>query len=206
MKTDTVDAILVLGGGIGVDGSLQESCKAQVEKAIELYYQYHAKAVIFSGLYGYKGTETPVMSEARAYANYAETLGFDPDATILEERAQESLGNVVFTKQSILIPRQWTSVLVVPTPQQLEARIEYMMQKVLGPGYQWAIERIGEDLSEENVRREMRSLQITREINDPFTDGDDGAIYDMLMKTHPAYGGTRWTIEELREKMSKDSH
>lgn len=52
-----------------------------------------------------------------------------------------------------------------------------------------------------NAEREVMSLKYTKEINDVFADGDTDAIYAGLMATRPAYGGTKWTLDELREEM-----
>jgi hypothetical protein len=62
--------------------------------------------------------------------------------------------------------------------------------------------RARENLKRENLELEAKALQYTKAINDAFTDGDDKAIYKSLMKTHPAYGGTKWTIDELRKELS----
>lgn len=54
-------------------------------------------------------------------------------------------------------------------------------------------------MDEQNTMREKKSLELTKQINDVFRDGDHKAIHKGLMESHPAYGGTRRTIEELRE-------
>tara|TARA_Y100001949_G_scaffold168716_1_gene167781 strand:- start:2003 stop:2347 length:345 start_codon:yes stop_codon:yes gene_type:complete len=75
MSDKKYDAVLVLGGGINLNGSLPDITKEQVQKSVDLFKASSAEAFITSGLYGYKGTEKPVISEARAYAKYAESLG-----------------------------------------------------------------------------------------------------------------------------------
>ena len=50
------------------------------------------------------------------------------------------------------------------------------------------------NLDEQNIQRETKSLALTKQINDVFEDGDHDAIYDGLMASHPAYGGTLRTI------------
>lgn len=193
------DAVLVLGGGINLDGSLPDVTKEQVQKGVDLFNASSAQAFIASGLYGYKGNEKPVMSEAKAYAQYAEGLGIPSDNIYIEERSQETLGNILFTKMEILIPHEWTHIVVVPQANHLTERVEYLLQKVLGPNFEWDIVRINENSDEKNIAREKKSLELTKQINDAFQDGDHEAIYKGLMQSHPAYGGTLRTIEELRE-------
>lgn len=199
MTENKYDAVLVLGGGINLDGTLSDDVKTQIEKAVELFEQHSVGALIFSGLYGYKNEQKLPISEARAYAQYAQSLGVDAGNIYIEERSQETLGNILFTKMEILIPHGWTRILVVPQINHLGERIDYLLQKILGPGYEWTVVRPGVNQEEKNVAREMKSLELTKQINDVFEDGDHQAIYDGLMASHPAYGGTLKTIEELRE-------
>ncbi len=199
MIEEKYDAVLTLGGGINLDGSLSDITKEQVRVAVDVFRSHSAEAFIASGLYGYKGEEKPVISEAKAYANYAENLGINPHQIYLEERSQETLGNILFTKMNILIPNGWTHIVVVPQVNHLTERIDYLLQKILGSGYDWIIVRPSVNLDEKNVARETKSLELTMQINDGFKDGDHVAIYDGLMASHPAYGGTLRTIDELRE-------
>lgn len=199
MTTETYDAIMLLGGGINIDGSLTEAAKLQVQKAVELYNLYSPHAIITCGLYGYKNEKEPPISEARAYARYAETLGINQSKIYLEERSQETLGNLLFAKMSILIPHTWTRIIIVPGKDHLTERVAYLAQKVFGPTYTWKIVRAGENLDERNVAREKKALELTKGINNALRDGDHDTIYAGLLATHPAYGGTRWTTEELRK-------
>lgn len=203
MSKQKYDAVLVLGGGIHLDGFLPEAAKNQVQQAVDLFNQYSATAFITSGLYGYKGEQKPIISEAKAYAKHAVDLGIDPNKMYIEERSQETLGNILFTKMEILIPNGWTHILVVPQINHSTERVDYLLQKILGPDYEWDVIRSGVNLNEQNVTRERKSLELTRQINDVFEDGDHRAIYDGLMASHPAYGGSLRTIEELRELLGQ---
>jgi uncharacterized SAM-binding protein YcdF (DUF218 family) len=202
MATGQYDAILVLGGGINLDGSLADTAKRQVQKAVDLYTTHSTDAFITSGLYGYKDIEKPIISEAKAYALYAESLGVPHEHIYTEEHSQDTVGNIVFTKTELLLPHNWTRIIVVPQINHLTERIEYVLQKVLGPNYTWTIIRSDENLSQQNTTREQRSLDLTRHINDPLADGDHDAIYNELKKNHPAYGGSRYSTDELRRLLS----
>jgi hypothetical protein len=199
MSEEKYDAILVLGGGINLDGSLPDVVKVQVQEAVNLFELHCAQAFITSGLYGYKSEQKPIISEAKACAKYAENLGINLNKIYIEERSQETLGNILFTKMEILIPNNWTKILVVPQINHLTERIEYLMQKILGQGYEWTIVRPNINLDEKNIAREKKSLELTMQINDAYKDGDHDAIYEGLMASHPAYGGTLRTIKELRD-------
>ena len=88
--------------------------------------------------------------------------------------------------------------MVVPQANHSTESVEYLLRKILGPSFEWIIVRSAENLNEQTVARERKSLELTRQINDAFEDGDHDAIYKGLMNSHPAYGGTLTTIDELR--------
>jgi hypothetical protein len=198
MEHATYDAIIITGEGFNSDGSLADITKTRLEKAAELYKHGDARAIIICGLYGYKAVEKPIKSEAAAYAEYLYELGIPKEVVYLEVESQETLGNILFAKMHILIKEGWHKVLVMPSYNQSSDRINYLLQKILGSEYEWQVLRVGENKDPANLAREAKSLMYSKEINDKFIDGDHEAIYKGLMETHPAYGGTKWTTEELR--------
>lgn len=202
MKNIQYDAIILPGGGVSLDGSLDETVKARLDRAAQILQAGNAKAIIVCGSHGYKGIEKPALSEAQAYANYLKGLGVQDTSVYLETESQESLGNLLFAKMHILLQHGWRKLLVVPTYNQSTERVDYLLQKILGDDYSWDILRVGENKDRGNLEREAKALGHTKDINDHFADGDHEAIYKGLMDTHPAYGGTKWTVEELRKELS----
>lgn len=204
MSKSHYDAIILLGRSINSDTTIVETDRVRIEKTAELYKSGVADAIIVCGSYGYKATEKPTVTEAEAYARILEELGVPRNAIHLEEESQESLGNILFAKMRILIPQNWRNVLVLPTYNHSTERIAYLLRKILGSDYSWEILRIGESSDLVNTEREAKALKNTTEINDQFQDGDHDAIYQGLLDTHPAYGGTKWTMDELREEMKHE--
>lgn len=203
MKSTPYDAVILPGGGIQPDGSLADTAKARLEKAAELYKNGDVRTVIVCGAHSYKALQKPTATEAEVYASYLQSLGVPTGKIYLETESQETLGNFLFTKIHILLKHNWSHVLVIPSYGHSTDRVSYLLQKVLGPGYSWNILRVGENTDPANLAREAKSLQYTKEIQDVLADGDHQAIYKALMETHPAYGGTRWTVEELREQLGQ---
>lgn len=201
MYNSRYDAIILLGGGVNLDGSVDDSAKERLERASQIYSQGNTQAIIVCGLHGYKGVKKPLLSEAQAYANYLESLGIPSESIYLETKSQETLGNLLFAKMHIIMQHKWDSLLVIPTQNQMTERIDYLLNKIFGNDYSWDMLRVGENIEQTNLDREAKSLKHTKDINDAFQDGDHKAIYKGLMKTHPAYGGTKWTVEELRKEL-----
>lgn len=202
MRCHHYGAIILPGGGVNLDGSLDAAAKNRLDKAIQVYDAGDAQAIVVCGSHGYKGTVRPVISEAQAYANYLEGRGIAKDDIYLESVSQETLGNFLFAKINIIMHHDWRYFLVIPTQNQTTERIEYLLQKIFGENYGWDILRVGENEDQANLAREAKALRYTKVINDKYTDGDHEAICRGLMESHPAYGGTRWTIDELRGELS----
>ena len=201
MNSAKYDAILVLGSSLTPDGYINDVDKARLQKVAELYKEGIASAIIVCGSNGYKGLNEVNTTEAEAYANYLQSFNIEPDSIYLENESKESLGNILFAKMQILAKHTWRNLLVIPTYKHSTERIEYLLKKILGAEYDWHILRVGQSDDSANAEREALALKLSKDINDKFTDGDTKAIYDGLMENHPAYGGTRWTLDELREKM-----
>ncbi|MES2630516.1 MAG: YdcF family protein [Patescibacteria group bacterium] len=201
MNSAKYDAIIVLGGSLTSDGYISDADKTRLQKVTELYKEGIANAIIVCGSNGYKGLDEVNTTEAEAYAYYLQSFNIEPNSIYLEKESKETLGNILFAKMQILTTHSWQKLLVIPTYKHSNERIEYLLNKILGPTYDWEILRVGQNDDSANGEREALALKLSKDINDTFADGDTKAIYDELMKTHPAYGGTKWTLDELREKM-----
>lgn len=200
----TYDALIILGRSLNPDSSIASEDEARLKRAAELYQEGTAKVLIVCGAHGYKEDVQPELTEAEAYARYLEHLGVPRSAIYLEDASQESLGNILFAKTRFLMTHNWRTLLVLPTVNHSTERVDYILEKVLGEEYHWEVLRIGENTDRANSEREAKSLRLTKEINDPFKNGDHDTISAKLMETHPAYGGTKWTIDQLKEALSHE--
>lgn len=128
------DAILVLGRGVYKDGSIPESAKSTIEKAVELFNASQADKIIFSGKWTYTLDYTPPTTEARVMANYAQSLGLPESATLLEEEAYTTVTNAYFIKKNFLIPNNWKRVVLVST-HPMSQRAHWTLGLIFGPEY-----------------------------------------------------------------------
>lgn len=194
------DAAILLGGGVNLDGSLATSEQVQVEKAVDMHRDSQVGNLIVCGAYGYKSDDRPGVTEARAYETYALQLGVSQNNIKRDEMSWETSGSMYFAKK-ILIENNWQNAVIFPAINHLTVRVVYAATKILGPDYSWSIQRAHQNMSVRNVMRELRSLALTKAIQDSIEDGDHEMVYQKLCETHPAYGGSI-PLETLKTQLS----
>lgn len=186
------DAIIVLGRGIKSDGSLPADAKSRVKKAVELWQKGAAKKVIMSGAWSYHMKDKPNITEAKAMYYYANQLGLDEDSIVTEEKSVDTATNVYFTKKDICEPRRWRDIIVVASDDHMR-RVQYLFDKICGPKYLVTFivsDRVLDDESYEiEIEHEANSMKLTEKWLDSIEPGDDEAIWDIILKNHPAFAG-----------------
>lgn len=184
------DAALVLACGINEDGSLPADPKESVDIAKSLYDSARTPLVIFSGNISYKATSTPPRSESTAMREYAQETGLPIDCLLQEDVSKDTLGNVYFTKVSLLIPRKLGRLAVVLGPNHSRKRVQYILDKVLGSQYQTTLFEHSANRAQE-TEREKKSLNILRQWFDQVPNGDHEAVYQIMLDRHPGYKTSR---------------
>ena len=116
------DAIVVFAGGAGESGKAGQGYEEKVEYAVELYKKGLANNFIFSSGYSYHFKE-PLIMQALAVS-----LGVPREAIILEEKANSTYTNVIFTK-AILDQRGWKTILLVSSPYHMR-RVALVMKRI----------------------------------------------------------------------------
>ena len=208
MTRQAVDAIIVPGRGVGLDGTLPPDPKSRVRKATQLLTSHPLSHVVMSGRWTFMESQVPLRTEASAMKEYARILGVPQNRIIIEDHSIDTIGNALFTKTAVLVPRGWRNLIVVSSPDHLP-RVEYVFRHVLGPDYD--LEFVpsdnvlsGEDYNE-SVRRELRATQITRELFEGTQPGDDKRILQVLHDLHPGYSAhAKYTVEDLISKLTKE--
>ncbi len=104
--------IVVFAGGVGESGKAGQGYEERVQYAVELYKEGFADKLIFSSGFNYAIKETVVMKAL------ALDMGVPDSAIILEDKASNTRGNVVFTK-AILDQRGWNNILLVSSPYNM---------------------------------------------------------------------------------------
>jgi uncharacterized SAM-binding protein YcdF (DUF218 family)/glycosyltransferase involved in cell wall biosynthesis len=106
------DAIVVFAGGVGESGRAGTGVQERVARAVDLYRDGLAPAIIFSSGYVFNLREAEVM-RAIAVDN-----GVPANVIVLEERAANTYENVANTAR-ILEQRGWRRILLVSSPYHM---------------------------------------------------------------------------------------
>lgn len=106
------DVIVVFGGGVGEIGSPGKSTIERARYATELYKQGYAMKILFSSGYTY------TYNDAENMKLFAVSMGVPDSNIILEQKANSTYENVVFSKK-ILDKNKWGSVLLVSSPYNM---------------------------------------------------------------------------------------
>ncbi len=112
LETDLrrVDCIVVPGARVLPDRSLGPSVQGRVERAMELYRQGWAPALVFTGGSGESG---PV--EARCALDYAVQHGIPREDCFLEDRSHNTVENFLYARE-VMRAHGWRSCLVTTDP------------------------------------------------------------------------------------------
>lgn len=184
------DAIIVLARGVEQNGTLMPDSLARVKKAVELYKGGQAPRIVMSGSFSFHVETKPARTEAEAMKQAAIDLGVPADDIIEEISSKDTLGNAYFTKKNICEPKTWHSLTVVTSEDHM-ARSQYVFNKVYGPEYQIEYAANEQVIDDKKYRAELEheaeSLTLTRKWLDPIRDGDDAAIWLLMIARHPAY-------------------
>lgn len=177
--------ILVLGTGIRADGSLPESAKALVEKAVSLCNKGVAPKIIFSGRWSYTLTYTPPTTEAEAMAQYAQSLGIPSEAIHIENESITTVSNLCLLKEQYLEPHAYRRILLVNL-EPLSERAQCNVAMVFGPSYtvdvtytpfSYPPEKLAHLLEQEKIK-----LAQAKQFHSNNKAGDHKAIYKAAMK------------------------
>ena len=204
------DALVVLGRGVGADGSLPLLAEQRVERAAELFALETAPRIIFSGRCSLMTETIPPVTEARAMAEYALTLGLPRDVLCVEEESRDTIGNAYFVLCRFLEPSDWTSIRVVTSDFHIQ-RTAWVFQKVLGLGYDVSFSPAPSELDHSTIaaraREESDITAFLMEWLADVPDGDPLALARMIWKEHPGYAPdplvTKAAIQSRVEELSR---
>lgn len=190
-------AIIILGCGIDAEGNIGADATNSVRLGVEAFSESQDTCLIMTGDISYKSNFKPSISEAQAMKDYAISLGVPSDKIFVETESKDTLGNLFFTKQNLLLPLGITDITTVRGPNQSNERIRYLANKVLGVEYDYRL--IEPDIERpDEQEREQKSLALAKKWLDSIPNGDMNAIYALMRGKHPGYNSSL-SLDSLQE-------
>jgi uncharacterized SAM-binding protein YcdF (DUF218 family)/glycosyltransferase involved in cell wall biosynthesis len=106
------DAIVVFGGGVGETGNPGKSTIERARYAAELYKQGYSGKILFSSGYTY------VYNDAENMRLFAVSMGVPEKDILLEQKANSTYENVMFSKK-ILNQNNYKTILLISSPYNM---------------------------------------------------------------------------------------
>lgn len=177
--------IVVLGGGIDLQGKIPSYVYSRLDKAIRLRESLKCK-ILVSGEYSFLYDRIkPPFTEALRMQEYLLKKGIPGDQILREERSKDTIGNAYYSKKYVFIPGNEKEAIIITSDFQAE-RVKYIFHKIFGPEYKLKIIDIKSELpdSEKEVvwQRQEELLLKTQALLSNMKDGDHNFLKDRIYK------------------------
>jgi uncharacterized SAM-binding protein YcdF (DUF218 family) len=200
------DVVVVLGGGLG---KTLEPIAFTKERVDFLLSQQHLKTtpIIVSGGYSLWLKKAPRHTEAKVMKSYLVRHGVPKDLVLMEDKSQDTIGNVYFAKQIIKQNPSWKKILVITTKEHVD-RSRWLFARFFGRSYTiqflWAsTSLVQKDRGRQRKKYEQFIVDITKQNLHGCKDGDDACLMRLLKRFHPVYSSSarsKRILEQIRNK------
>lgn len=180
------DAAIVLANLMDAQGRLNDETRARMDRAIGLYRAGGVPLIVTSGWDYRDDSDIAIALAMRRYAIEAHDI---PESALLAETsARDTVGDAVFTKLHLALPRGWSRIAVV-TSAYHGARSLEVFSFVYGPRFH--VELCTAESADTPALRdaEARSRAAFHDTFDGIAPGDDAGIVERLCTRHPFYNG-----------------
>jgi uncharacterized SAM-binding protein YcdF (DUF218 family) len=156
-----------------------------LDKATQLFKHQVAPYIITSGdralSLDYRGITQP-FRECDKMKEILVSNGIPQNQVLVEGDSRDTISNLYFLKEELLIPKKATNLLFVVASFRIP-RLTFLCQKILGPGYTVTFEPI--EAPQGDTYNEQHTLQVQSLFLESMKDGDhhwlDGRFFDGWM-------------------------
>lgn len=152
-----------------------------LDRALELLNQGVAPYIALSGDHALKFDNTGIaqpFKEADKMEEYLLTRGCSLEVILKENVSRDTLANYYYLKNQVLAPHNLKNILQI-TAEFRVPRLEFLCQKVLGPGYKVTFETVTFD-DQEVYQNDAFVLEKQRAFLKDMQDGDDSYLKDQF--------------------------
>ncbi|KKR71008.1 MAG: hypothetical protein UU14_C0038G0004 [Candidatus Roizmanbacteria bacterium GW2011_GWB1_40_7] len=177
--------IVVLGGGIDLQGNIPSYVYSRLGEAIKLSNNLDCK-ILVSGEYSFLYEKVkPPFTEAHKMEQYLLKKGIPQNKILKEELSKDTVGNAYYSKKYFFIPKKEKEAIVITSDFQAE-RVKYIFHKIFGPEYKLKIIGIKSELpgneKEAVWQRQKELLLKTQALLSNMKDGDHNFLKDRIYK------------------------
>jgi len=176
---------IVLSHHVHPDGSLSTETRRRVDKGIEHYVKNDADTLTVSG--GYATKDVP-FAHANCMAEYAIVSGIPAKSIYRESQSLDTVGQVIFLKDDIIVPNNWNRFIVVTSDYHI-TRAMLIFNFVFGRDFdiQYSpVPTLGE-ISDTVRAKEASSVSTFLRTFEGVRAGDTAALVERLFSAHPLY-------------------
>jgi uncharacterized SAM-binding protein YcdF (DUF218 family) len=177
--------IVVLGGGIDLQGNIPTYVYSRLDEAIRLQDKLNCR-ILVSGEYSFLYDKIkPPFTEASKMQEYLLSKGVLADLIIKEEQSKDTIGNAYYSKKYVFLLKKEKEAIIVTSDFQVE-RVKYIFNKIFGPQYKIKIIGIKSELpdgeKEAVWQRQKELLLKTQALLSNMKDGDHDFLKDRIYK------------------------
>lgn len=175
------DAIIVVGRGVNLDGTLPLDPKMRIQTALSVYGEAGEVPIVMAGGWSYHLNRQPLRSEAQAMAEYGSTIGIRSQAILQESVSKDTMSGAYYVKTDFALPRHWKTLTIVASEEHIE-RTEYIFRRIFGPEFNLQFMTSPIMLEGRPLRRmlerERRAMCRARRLLEPIKTGDHAAVFE----------------------------
>ena len=181
-----IDAVIVLANYMDCCGVLNDESKARAVRAVEIFKDKKASALLTSGWAYRSDNHIPIAEVIKQYiiSNFL----INPDCIFADPNSRDTVGDAYFTKINFAIPFQWRHILVVTSNYHVE-RAQEIFDFIYGDNFIIKICAVEIDFSELTMEKEISSLEAFRRTFSGVKRENNSEIFSRLRYSHPFYNG-----------------
>lgn len=181
------DAAIILSNLMDSQGNLNHESEARLQTGVELFKSGKVPLLVTCG-WNYRPDSSLFIADAMRW-RAIQHFGVPEEFVITETASRDTVGDAVFTKIKLAIPRRWKNLSVVTSAYHAD-RSRKIFEFIYGDDFNIAVVPAPSELSAELARSEQRSWSAFQETFAGVLPGDDVAILKSLEGKHPFYNGT----------------
>lgn len=180
------DAVIVLANLMDEKGILNQETRSRVDTAVQALRSNYVPLLVTCG-WAYRNDSDICIADAmKRYA--VDQLHVTKSIIIAETNPRDTVGDAVFTKRNLAVPRNWSKILLVTSAYHAD-RSHAIFSFIYGANFHVDIIPTPSDQNAQLQEAETRSMEAFRSTFDGVAPGDDEAIFERLRSRHPFYNG-----------------